>query len=288
MNLNFKEALATLSRALPLVLLRAGVYVAGGFMVIVLFAMLLVATRLANNVTPAQVTVMALLLMGGGWVTALVLERFLLFRYHAALLFLFSSPPGTVPGLAAALREAARFFPGPALWAARRGDLRRFVAKMHRDQEGFPPPPGERGQTIGRLASVPLSQAVFVLAFSRDNGNTERALREGLALCLRYGAASRELARSWQWFSAMGLGFIFFCLALPNWIFFRGAGVPVWIGLALAAAIAWLLHQAFSVPLVLAGVSAALLAETRDRIPDPELCEKLAAFFPDAAPAGER
>jgi len=86
----------------------------------------------------------------------------------------------------------------------------------------------------------------------------------------------------------MALAFVFFCLALPNWIFFRGAGVPVWIGIALAAAIAWLLHQAFAVPVVLAGVSATLLAETRERIPDPELCEKLAALFPDAVPAGER
>ncbi len=146
MNLNFKEALAALSRALPLVLLRAGVYVAGGFMVIVLFAMLLIAARLANGVTPAQVTIMALLLMGGGWVTGLVLERFFLFRYHAALLFLFSSPPGTAPGLAAALCEAARFFPGPALWAALEAGLRRFLAMMHRDQENSLRPPRRAGR----------------------------------------------------------------------------------------------------------------------------------------------
>jgi hypothetical protein len=231
---------------------------------------------------------MALLLMGAGWVTALALERFFLFRYHAALLFFFSSPPGTAPGLAVALREAARFFPGPALWAAAKSRLRRFLAGRHRDQENLFLPVEARGLTVGRLASAALAQAVVALAFSRGNGDSGLALREGLALCLCHGTTSRALARSWERFSLMGLAFIFFCLALPNWIFFRGAGVPVWIGLALAAAIAWLLHQAFTVPLVLAGVSAALLAETRERIPDPELCEKLVALFPATAPLGTR
>ena len=81
---------------------------------------------------------------------------------------------------------------------------------------------------------------------------------------------------------------LFLAWPCPTGFFFSGAGAPVWIGIALAAAIAWLLHQAFIVPFVLAGVSAALLAETRDRIPDPELCEKLAALFPEPAPAGAR
>ena len=45
--------------------------------------------------------------------------------------------------------------------------------------------------------------------------------------------------------------------------------------MVLAAAIAWLLHRAFVVPFVLAGISATLLAETRGRTPDPDLCKKL-------------
>jgi hypothetical protein len=288
MNLNFKEALALLSQSLPLVLLRSGFYVAGGFMVILLFAMLLVVVRLANGVTPAQVTVMALLLIGGGWITGLTLERFFLYRYQAALLCLFSRHPGTAPGLAAALREASRSYPGPASWATQKGRLRRFLAMVHRDREGFLLPPGDRGQALGPLASGPLGQAVMVLAFARGGDNVGQAVREGLALCLRHGTTSRVAARSWGRFSTTGLALIFLCLALPNWIIFRSAGVPVWIGIALAAAIAWLLHQAFIVPLALAGVSAVLLAETRDRIPDPELYGKLAALFPAAAPPGVR
>ncbi len=286
MNLNFKEALATLSRALPLILLRAGIYVAGGFMVIVLFAMLLIAVRLANGITPAQVTVMALLLIGGGWVTGLMLEHFFLYRYQAAMLFLFSAHPGPAPGSATALRETAIFSPGHASWAAQKDGLRRFLAVVHRDREEFPLSAEDRGQAVGPLSAVPLSQAIMAQAFARGSGNTARAVREGLALFLRHGTTSRAAARSWQQFSITGLAFIFLCLALPNWILFRSAGVPVWIGIALAAAIAWLLHQAFTVPLVLAGVSAALLAETRDRNPDPELCEKLAVLFPDTVPSG--
>lgn len=77
----------------------------------------------------------------------------------------------------------------------------------------------------------------------------------------------------------MGLAFLFLCLALPNWFFFRGAGVPVAVGVALAAAIAWFLHQAFIAPLALAGVSAALLAETRGREPDLALCQAIATLF---------
>ena len=43
----------------------------------------------------------------------------------------------------------------------------------------------------------------------------------------------------------------------------------------LAAAIAWMLHQAFIVPFVLAGVSASLLAAVKGREPDPALMEKI-------------
>ena len=95
-----------------------------------------------------------------------------------------------------------------------------------------------------------------------------------------------RLARRWVLFSAAGLFFLFLCLAVPNWIFFTGAGAPVWIGMALAAAIAGLLHQAFIAPFALAGVSASLLAETRGHEPDPGLCEELGSLFP--ASAGRR
>jgi hypothetical protein len=286
MNLNFKEALATLSRALPLVLMRAGVFVGGGFMVIMLFAMLLFASRLSGGAAALPIIPIALLVLGGGWVTARTLERFFLYRHRAAMLFLFSSNPGPAP--AAAFNEVARFFPGYASWAAWKGNVRRFLAIVHRGREEFPLPPEERGKVVGLLASGQLSQAVLALAFSRDSGTTGRSVGEGLALYLRHGAVSRALARRWQRFSALGLALLFFSLAAPNWFLFRSAGAPVWIGVALAAAIAWLLHQAFIVPFALAGVSAALLAATRDRIPDPELCARLAALLPDAAPADKR
>ena len=133
-----------------------------------------------------------------------------------------------------------------------------------------------------------LAQAILVLAFSRGNIEPARSIREGLALYFRHGAESRRLARRWLWFSAGGLAFLFLCLAIPNWFFFTSSGTPVGIGIVLAAAIAWLLHQAFVQPFVLAGVSGALLAETLGHTPDPESCEKLKIFFPDAALAAER
>ncbi|HSQ34948.1 MAG TPA: hypothetical protein VLQ89_03045, partial [Candidatus Binatia bacterium] len=61
---------------------------------------------------------------------------------------------------------------------------------------------------------------------------------------------------------------------------FSSAGAPVWIGFTLAAVSAWVLHQAFVVPFVLAGVSAALLGECKDKNPDRELCEKLSPLAP--------
>ena len=70
---------------------------------------------------------------------------------------------------------------------------------------------------------------------------------------------------------ACGLVLLFLCLALPNGFIFRSAGVPVVIGITLAAVIAWVVHQAFVAPLALAGVSAALLAETKGREPDGSL-----------------
>jgi hypothetical protein len=286
MDLNFKEALATLSRALPLVLMRAGVFVAGGFMVIVLFAMLLFASRLIGGAVALPIIPIALLLLGGGWVAARVLERFFLYRHRAAMLFLFSSGPG--PATAAAFNEVARLFPDYASWSAWGKNVRRFLAVAHRGGDELPLLTVEQGKAVGLPVSDLLSQALLALAFSRRGRTTGQAVGEGLALCLRYGATSRALARRWQRFSAAGLALLFLSLAAPNWFLFRSAGAPVWIGVALAAAIAWLLHQAFIVPVALAGVSAALLAATRDRAPDPGLCEELAVLFPDAAPADKR
>ncbi|MCX6555371.1 MAG: hypothetical protein NTZ12_10250, partial [Candidatus Aminicenantes bacterium] len=129
------------------------------------------------------------------------------------------------------------------------------------------------------LADGLIGQAVLVLAFSRGGPDITLSVREGLALFSGHGAESRRLAQSWLWLSAAGLALLFFCLALPNWFIFSSAGVPIWIGIALAAIISWLLHQAFVIPFVLAGVSGALLAETSGKTPDPALCKKLAPFF---------
>ncbi len=117
-------------------------------------------------------------------------------------------------------------------------------------------------------ADAIIAQAVMILAFSRPNGaDIAISLREGLVLFSAAGAENRRRSRRWLWFSAAGLSFIFLCLALPNWFIFSSAGAPVWIGVVLAAIISGLLHQAFVVPLVLAGVSASLLLETRGKIP---------------------
>jgi membrane protein implicated in regulation of membrane protease activity len=68
-------------------------------------------------------------------------------------------------------------------------------------------------------------------------------------------------------------------IGYEGYLFFTGAGAPVMIGIALAAIISWLLHRAFILPFVLAGVSATLLEETRGWDPDPALCEKFASLF---------
>ena len=61
------------------------------------------------------------------------------------------------------------------------------------------------------------------------------------------------------------------------WI--KAWGVSALMKQPLQETIAWTLHQAFIVPLALAGVSAALLAETRGQDPDPSLCEKIAPLL---------
>ncbi|MFH2107935.1 MAG: hypothetical protein ABII93_04620 [Chrysiogenia bacterium] len=293
MGSNFRAALITLSRALPAVLFRAGIFIAGGFLVIIFFAMLLIALRLAGGVSQSVVIAVLVLAVLGGWGCSRVLQRFFLFRHRAALLLLFSDRPTMAPGLSVAIQEVGRFFPDHSSWALMNRDLRRALSAFYNEDSDFPLHPdstsgGSFSGAFERLTNMTLAQAVLALAFSRASTEPSRSVREGLALYFRHGLGSQRLARRWHWFSIGGLAFLFLCLAIPNWFFFTSTGTPVEIGIVLAAAIAWLLHQAFVQPFVLAGVSGALLAETRGHTPDPESCEKLTTFFPDAALAAER
>lgn len=280
MGLNFKEALATLSRALPLVLLRAGIFVAGGFMVIIIFAMLLFVFRPGGGINPVFALFLLVPVILGGWASSGLLQRSFLFRHRAAMLYLFSGRKPAVPGLAGALQEAGRFFPDYSSWAALNQSLSRALTGLTT---------GGSPAISSHPAAEELNQAVLALAFSRGGTNAGHSTREALALFLEHGEKSRNWVRQWSYFSLAGLAFLFLCLALPNWIFFNGAGVPVWIGIVLAAAVAWLLHQAFIVPLVLAGVCGALLTETSGKIPDQSICEKLDSLIPGTTlPARER
>jgi hypothetical protein len=292
-NTHFKEALATLSRALPVILFRAGIFVAGGFMVIIVFAMALVAFRLAGGARPAVAIVFTALAFLSWWISGRALQRFFLYRQRAAILFLFSGYSAAAPGLAAATQEAGRLFPDYSRWEVLNRGLRRALSAFYRGGGEFPTHPavaagGRFSGAIDLLAVGALSQAILALVFSRGGTDAGRSVREGLALYFLYGVESRRLARQWLIFSAAGLAFVFLCLVLPNWFFFKSAGAPVEIGIVLAAAIAWLLHQAFIQPLVLAGVAGALLAETRGKNPDLGLCEKLSSLVPDTALPGKR
>jgi hypothetical protein len=253
--------------------------VAGGFMVIILFGMLVMASRLAGGASPAMAAAMTMLVFLGGWVSGRVLQRFIFYRHRAALLFLFSGQTPAPCSLGAAIHAATRSFPSYSPWAALNRNLRHFLAVVHRGSDTYAIQPDAGVADL--FAARPLSQAILTLAFRRGGSDVGRSAREGLALYLRHGLATRKLARQWLGFSLVGLAFLFLCLALPNWFFFKSAGAPVWIGVVLAAVIAWLLHQAFIIPFILAGLSAALLTETRGQTPDPGLCEKLASLFPD-------
>ena len=271
MGINFKEALAILARALTVVLLRAGIFVAGGFMVIIFFGMLLFIFRPGGGVNQIFILFLIVPAIIGSWAGARLLQRSLMFRYSAAMLFLFSGRNPAVPGLAGAFQEAGRFFPDYSSWAALNRSLGKALA-------GFGA--GSSPKISGYRTAGELRKAVLALAFSRGGADAGCSIREALALFLEYGKKNRNRARQWSNFSLAGLVFLFLCLALPNWLFFTSAGAPVWIGMFLAAAIAWLLHQAFIVPLVLAGVSGALLGETRGKNPNPDLYKKLTSLIP--------
>jgi hypothetical protein len=210
------------------------------------------------------------LIVLGGWLTVGACQRFFLFRRQAAMLLVFAGA-----AQATASREARRLFPNAASWARLNRRVRRALVVLQRDCEAIAAPsPG----AFGRLAEARFNRPVLALAFSRDRSDMARALSEGLALYLQ-AMRSRRLAKRWLGFSAAGLALLFVVLALANLLVFSSAGAPLLLGIALAAASAWPLHQAFFAPLALAGMSAALLAETRERTPDPALCEKIAPLL---------
>jgi hypothetical protein len=273
--------------------LRAGVFVAGGFTVIILFGMLLLASRLAGGVRPVVAVVATLLAMLGGWGCRRVFQRLFLYRHRAAMLLYFSGRSTVAAGLAATIEESKSLIPDHSRWVLLNRNLRQALSACSRGDGVLPaPPPGDRPGGVARildlLAMGLLGQAVLSLAYARGGPDGGRSVRQGLALYIVHGMESRRLARQWLLFSASGLFFLFLCLAIPNWVLFSSAGAPVWIGIVLAAVISRLLHQAFIVPFVLAGLSAALLAETRGHTPDPESCEQLTAFFADATLADKR
>lgn len=270
MELNFKEALAALVRAFPAYLFYAAVLVFGGLLILLEFGLALFALRLARITAPAAASILAALILLGGWLTVLAWQRLFLYRRRAAMLSMFA---GTAPALARA--EARRFFPAHSSWA--RWKRRVHQAFIGLDRENEPAALSTPG-TFGRLAEAAFSAAVFALAFARS-GEPAAAIREGVALYWRHGNRSRRLMKGWSVFSLAGLAFLFLLLALPSCFIFSGAGAPVWIGMVLAATIAWTLHQAFISPLALAGASAALLSETQGGEPDAALCEKLAPLL---------
>jgi hypothetical protein len=280
LNLDFKEALATLYRGLPAVLIRAAVLAAGGFSAIIVFAMLLFARRFAGGSTIASV-IIAPAAVSGWAASGLAVQRLFLFRYRAAMLLLFSGRALPAAGLAAALKESRNLFGSYSQWRALNLKLRRAMP-FARNMSGK----NLKRTTAGKGRRFPdfsakaiIGQAVMALALSRGGADFPASLREGLALALGDGAAWQRLSRGWLLFSAAGQASIFLCLALPNWFIFSSAGAPVWIGIILAAIISVLLHQAFVVPIALAGFVGALLVEPRGQTPDPGTCEKLIPFF---------
>jgi len=259
-----------------MVLFRAVIFASGGFMIIVMFGMVLFAFRVAGHAAVAFIAALAIL---GLCVSGVVLQRFFLYRCRAAMLILFSGRVSPAPGLAAAMVDARRYFCNYSQWRTLTQGLRR-VLRSSKEISETGPLPGICQGCVDKLAAGPLSEAVLVLAFSLGGLDIGRSAREGAALYLRHGQKSRRLAAQWLWFSMVGMALLFIFLAVPNWFFFKSAGAPVAIGIVLAAAIAWLLHQAFIVPFILAGLSGSLLAETRGQAPDRDLFLKLSSLDP--------
>jgi len=270
LELNFRRALAALARAFPAYLPYAGVLVLAGLLVLLEFAIFLVVLRLALISAPVAAWIVTAAILLAGWLTLAAWRRLFLFRRQAAMLYLFS---GADPCRAKA--AVGQWFPSHSTWARWNRDLRRALFALRREGALRAAPTAGIG---GWLSSPACGGAVLSLAFARGH-EAEAAIRAALALFFSCGERTRSAARNWLGFSALGLGLIFLSLAIPNWFFFRAAGAPVAVGVALAAVISWYLHQAFVAPLALAGVSAALLAETSGREPDPALCEKIAPLL---------
>jgi len=270
LDLNFKGALAALSRALPDYLFYAAALLLGGLLVLLEFGLALFAMRLARIVASLAIVILTAIILLGGWLTILVWQRFFLYRRLASMLYLFS---GAEPSKA---KDAVRrFFPACSNWTRWKRRLRKALVGLGRENEpAVVPLPGAGG----RLAGLVFSPAVFVLAFVRC-GEPAVAIREGLALYWRQEGRIQGQARRWLGFSLAGFTLLFLCLALANAFIFYSVGVPVVIGITLAFVIAWVVHQAFVAPLALAGVSAALLSETKGRDPDPDLCARIAPML---------
>jgi hypothetical protein len=270
LGLNFKEALAALARAFPAYLFYATALVLGGLLVLVEFGLALFAVRLVRIAAPVAAGIVAASILLGGWLTMAAWQRLFLYRRKASLLVLFS---GAEPLQVKAAAES--LFPSHSAWARRNRRLRQALFTLGLERESTAAFASRIG---GRLPESVFSPAILSLAFARGN-EPEVALREALSLYGQYGGQTRILARRWLGFSAITLALLFLCLALPNWFFFKSAGAPVAIGVALAAVIAWFLHQAFICPLALAGVSASLFAETKGRESDANLREKIAPLL---------
>ena len=269
MPLNFKEALALLSRALPQLLSCAAAYVGAGLLILLEFGLLLFTLRLAGVSTSGAMLILPILILLGGWLTLQAWQRFFLYRRQTVMLFLFS---GMEPPRAAT--EAGRVFPSFSGWARDNRRLRRALRDLGPGSE-LPAVSFSPAAVFSRLAQAHFSRAIMALAFSRIHAAAASALGVGLALYWRHGAGTRRLARRWLGFSLAGWALLFSILALANGFIFHSAGVPVLIGVTLAAVIAWTLYQAFIAPLALAGVCQMLLAETEGHEPDPALCEKI-------------
>ena len=201
MGVNFKEALTVLYRALPLVLFRAGIFVAGGFLVIIIFGVLLFAFRPAGGANPVAALVVSVLAILGWWVSGRVLQRFFLYRQKAAMLLLFSGCSFPAPGLAMAINEAGRYFNNYSQWRALNRLLRLVLLSFRFNGEILEARSSPHSGYLERFADLlvagSLSQAVLGLAFSRNGMNIWQSAHEGLALYFQHGNGSRRLACRW-------------------------------------------------------------------------------------------
>ena len=269
MTLNFREALAALAHAFPAYLYYAVALIFGGLVILLEFGFFLVAIRLARVERSMAAPLLFGAILLGGWLTLLAWQRLFLFRRQAVMLCLFSKDDA---GQAQAM--ARRLFPSFSAWSGCNRRLRQALQALVRDGDSGSGP--TRG-FVGRMAATAFSPAIFSLSFAR--GGETAAITEALALYWRHGQKTRSLGERWLWFSVAGFVLLFLCLALANALVFSGAGAPIAIGVALAAVIAWAIHQAFVAPLALAGVSASLLDETRSREPDDDLCARISPLL---------